>query len=105
MQAIKSFSRALLINPAISELWTEDLQWACSLLQKKNSLVINNENEKVEPEHKLKITELDSDMRNNSEDIDYDGAGAVSLDDVPKENGRKLKKLPKNYVYMRDASQ
>ncbi|KAL5022578.1 hypothetical protein ScPMuIL_001733 [Solemya velum] len=101
--AIKSFSRALLINPANSELWTEDLQWACSLQEKKNSLVIDNENEKSEPVHQLKITELDSDLSNNSNDVGYDEAGAVSLDSVPRKSGKKIKTLPKNYVYMRDT--
>jgi hypothetical protein len=62
-QAIKCFSRAMHIHPCEQELWEEDLQWACSLLQKKTKL--EAENEELNSSSKLKITEIEENCENS----------------------------------------
>ena len=52
LKALKSFERALHVNPASSELWSEDLSWARSLLRRKAALQ----------------RESDSNLRGNSSD-------------------------------------
>ncbi|KAK3090260.1 hypothetical protein FSP39_010483 [Pinctada imbricata] len=51
--AVKSFSRAVHLNPTDNELWGEDLMWAVSLLSRKHKLEEEKETSSV------KITELD----------------------------------------------
>ncbi|XP_064626471.1 tetratricopeptide repeat protein 33-like [Lineus longissimus] len=97
--AIKSFSRALHINPASEELWVDDLNWARQLLKQKIDL--QEELRTAKDNCTATVTELVEDSET-----------AVELHttrNYPNETLRSeketlsIKKLPSNYVQMRDV--
>ena len=107
---MKSFSRAVHLNPGDRELWEEDLMWAHSLVQKREKLEEEKELEKkrlntVKP---LTITEIGSEDTINVEPTienavevyknSYSGSRTreFELEEMP------LKGIPSNYVQMRD---
>ncbi|XP_052774535.1 tetratricopeptide repeat protein 33-like [Mya arenaria] len=109
-KAIQSFSRAVHLNPANQELREDDLLWAVSLLWKRKKL----EEDKIRQQEDLKktsgvkITEIkqsdcESDVNEDTGDtvVDiYRGTGnKLETDTKVNEN---IKRLPSNYVQMRD---
>ncbi|XP_074640371.1 tetratricopeptide repeat protein 33-like [Tubulanus polymorphus] len=117
--AIKSFSKAVHIKPDDSELWNEDLLWACSLLKQKQKPE-DEQNQQIN-ENKLTITEIsDSNSHDNScgGNLLRDAVNSSSEEDTVQQQTfvsctSKLKKsvqppiektghMPKGYVLMRD---
>ena len=49
LKAKKSFSKAIHLNPAIEELWEEDLKWTIELIKKKNKLKKEEEESQEKP--------------------------------------------------------
>lgn len=49
LKAKRSFSKAIHLNPAVEELWEEDLNWTLGLIKKKNKL--KEEEEKSQEKH------------------------------------------------------
>ena len=104
---MQSFSRAVHINPDNRELWEDDLQWACSLLQKRK--ILEEEKKQVMEENNgggVKIIEVGSDA--DSDDDDDDDKKVIDIYTHVTEHSskntdrRSLKNVPTNYVQMRD---
>ena len=102
---MKSFTRALHLNPASDELWEEDFKWAYSLLQQKRNAEAELSKMK---ETKSNIIELSDD--DDSRGSHSDSAKAVKAYSKPVESKTEKKdkfpsnvdgKLPTNYVLMR----
>ncbi|XP_064605867.1 tetratricopeptide repeat protein 33-like [Liolophura sinensis] len=108
-QAVISFSKAVHLNPVNSELWKEDLLWACSLLTRKINCL---DPEKTPIQSLVKgatVTELDTtnSLIENSCDSVAEEANVVSSyvsdpSHLQQDVQRSLKTLPANYVLMRD---
>ncbi|GFO21132.1 tetratricopeptide repeat protein 33 [Plakobranchus ocellatus] len=117
--ALKSFSRAVHLNPAESELWTEDLQWVKSLLD-RHKLVQQQQQQGTgmgglldgSRNSTLTIRELrENNGNDDTEDIDQPIVryGPVNHDSTNDENSgqrpsKKVRKLPNNYIQMRDPT-
>ena len=110
-QALKSFSRAVHLNPEDRELWEDDLMWANSLLLKKQRL---DEEKKLEMNQKntgVTITELDNDeseaceteSSDNKLEI-YSGKQERHKFQDSGSTADAMKKLPNNYIQMRDPT-
>ena len=107
LQAIKSFSRAIHLNPAEKELWEEDLQWAWSLLQKKQQL--DEERRSQQNVGRIKITPVvdpgefveseEEEVGDREVDI-YRNYGNKKQEKEGHSEG--VKRLPTDYVQMRD---
>ena len=104
MQALKSFSRAVHLHPADFELWTDDLLWAVSLLEKKEKL--EKQKEEEAQKSSVQITEIDDSESTENSCTDV----AVSLHDSTKDfspgedqssSGNDVNYVPRNYVKMR----
>jgi len=99
MQAMKSFSRAVHINPADTELREDDLMWAAELVHRKASFdraaaaaAINSSN-----------TELDIDGDSAEDSSNQLTAQHMDSGNLPSEpSAVELEKFPSNYVIMRD---
>ncbi|XP_052102592.1 tetratricopeptide repeat protein 33-like [Mytilus californianus] len=104
-QAMKSFSRAVHINPAEEELWKEDFLWSFSLLKQKD-----DQKKLLEQEidnSKVKLTELNSSDEEKVTEISNEKQGTseknTSLSTIDKHpHEPEIKYLPQNYVHMRD---
>ena len=104
LQALKSFQRAIHLNPSVKEVWEEDLKWAYQLLLKKKTL---SESETEAESHAGPI------LRNlqDCESQDTENAVAKRLpqriitDNVPlspaETNKLNIDGLPSGYVVMR----
>lgn len=100
------------LNPDDKELWEDDLLWAYSLLRKREQLEEEKRKEKEEMKCKacVKITEIKHGDEVNAADEcgpEEDGCKIVSvckhIGSIPKiDAGDTVKKLPTNYVQMRD---
>lgn len=113
VQAIKSFSRAVHLNPADTELWNEDLRWSFKLLLKKNH--VQQETESllaVQSRHQhTKVLRGDSD-EDSSEDednlipqrtiVDINAETKVNSGAFGRSNIDNLSAIPSDYVLMRD---
>ena len=74
MQAVRAFSKAVHLNPTVKELWKEDLQWACTLLEQKKHITAELE-ESTLP-NSATIKELDTESRtDDAEDYGEDSVG------------------------------
>ncbi|KAH3848885.1 tetratricopeptide repeat protein 33-like [Dreissena polymorpha] len=110
--AVNSFSRAVHLNPDDKELWKDDLLWAYSLLQKREQLEGEKEKQKEEMKVKagVRITEIKEGNDINSAeacDLDKESCKTVSVcknvTNIQKiDAGASVKKIPTNYVQMRD---
>jgi len=127
-QAIKSFSRAIHLNPTSEELWQDDLMWAVDLLNKR-SFLADQTARLLKAESGCKITEIidnppigdESKIQGCSKRSASEGCTDVVKRKCPahmstvnsvQENDpcancscggvKTLKKLPHNYVCMRD---
>ncbi|CAL1533498.1 unnamed protein product [Lymnaea stagnalis] len=105
--ALKSFSRAVHLNPADQEMWTEDLLWTKSLLERKK---IAAEPEQV-PRSTLTVRELEDDCDSTSSTSSaVTGERSVMpynaglLTSTEKSFGKNIKWLPSNYIQMRDPT-
>lgn len=90
-------------------MWTEDLQWAHTLLKRKQHLT-----QETDKANKVQITELTEEDDNNQSLLPLNGkAGSLDTDLLHLEsktsrtltdnkNTNNLKKVPANYVFMRD---
>jgi len=59
--AVASFSKAVHLNPADEDLWTEDFQWALGLQKQKREAVKEQTQSEVNSGGKVSITELTED--------------------------------------------
>lgn len=102
--AVLSFSRAVHLNPGDKELWEEDLDWAFSLLKKHRKIEQQKRQELEQKSNGVKIVELENVAQASSAVIPFKGnlTEHKSLPDNDKcfDN---IKRLPTNYVQMRDA--
>lgn len=109
LQAIKSFSRAIFINPAEKELWEEDLHWATSLMQRNETVTAMKEQQK-KTEKSANIIELDTnndpeDQQDVKKDDSHSHSSVVSGRELSQNFTRlepSLQELPPNYVCMRN---
>ncbi|CAG2186973.1 unnamed protein product [Mytilus edulis] len=104
-QAIKSFSRAVHLNPADEELWKEDFLWSFSLLKQKadQQKMLQQEMDNS----KVKLTELSDEDTDIVTEISEEKQGTseknTSLSTIDKHPPEpEIKYLPQNYVHMRD---
>lgn len=115
VQAIKSFSRAVHLNPAETELWNEDLRWSAKLLHKKDCIQQETESLLSEQSQQLHLKmQRDSDDSNedNSEDedvlaarrtvVDVNAETKVNFGAFRRNNINSLSAIPSDYVLMRD---
>jgi len=100
IQALKSFSRAIHINPASTELREDDLMWAAELVHRKASVDTTDVSTASSINNN---TELDSDG-DSVEDDNQLTAQHIDSSSFPSEpSDVELEKLPSNnYVIMRD---
>lgn len=95
VQALKSFSRAVHINPEDADLREDDLNWAAELVHRKAQF----DRAAVEAASSSDITELDAD----STSIDSDNQLTSQHSNLPnKPFNVGLNELPLSYVAMRD---
>ena len=97
------------IHPVDEELWKEDLLWAFSLLkQKVDQSKMLSQNSDIDS--KVKVTELiDNEdveketvlLHNDRQVLEYTES---NMSDTLQQHGStEIKRLPHNYVYMRDT--
>ncbi|KAL3870104.1 hypothetical protein ACJMK2_042717 [Sinanodonta woodiana] len=107
--ALRSFSKAVHLHPDDKELWEEDLLWAFSLINKKEQVTREKAQEEQKKQKKcnsLTIQELDAesglDGANKSIQL-YSSKGTnLSTERTEACNVKNIKRLPDNYVQMRD---
>ena len=97
------------IHPVDEELWKEDLLWAFSLLkQKVDQSKMLSHNSDIDS--KLKVTELIENedvvkdtvlLHNDRQVIDYSESNMSET--LQQHGSTEIKRLPHNYVYMRDT--
>ena len=106
LQALKSFSRAVHINPANTELRNDDLMWAAELVHRKASL----EREKLSASSAaaacsdgITVLAADGDVVGADDQLTTQHRNSCSSLDEPFDV--ELQKLPPDYVAMRLSSQ
>ncbi|XP_076462331.1 tetratricopeptide repeat protein 33-like isoform X2 [Babylonia areolata] len=123
--AIRSFSKAVLLNPAERELWEEDLQWACSVRDRSKTVTSFSVTSKASgllsssesgTAHKADATSSESEGRcstvvqtRNTADISEDSENDRAHDDHADESRdaeendarRTVLNVPLNYVHLR----
>ena len=95
---MKSFSRAVHINPANTEMREDDLMWAAELVRRKASL----DQAAAEAASNGSITELDADGDSVKDDNQLTAQCTDSCNLSPEQSAVEMEKLPSNYVIMRD---
>ena len=122
-QAQRSFSRAVHLNPGDFELWSEDLLWVKSLLDRHKISQMQQLQEELSgvvgstSRSTVMIRELKENHDNNStlEGDDEENLAVVNYDN--RNNGtekdsenmgpsapKRVRRVPKNYVQMRDPT-
>jgi len=118
-QAVNSFSRAVHLNPEDTELREDDLDWAFTLLRKRERLDQERLKEKQTSAKTqtsgVKLTELKETVSEPLDELTDDSSGSDNVVEVYKNTGsntetgtcdndnvKKMHKLPYNYVQMRD---
>lgn len=102
IQAVKSFCRAVHLNPGEREVWEEDLSWACDLLAKKQRI----QRELAETRQRADKTQgaRVEDLENSS--VCKDLERVSSYKDIEEDSGGGLAEnvntIPSNYIVMRD---
>ncbi|XP_013398181.1 tetratricopeptide repeat protein 33 isoform X1 [Lingula anatina] len=107
--ALRSFSKAFHINPSDQELWEEDLQWTLSLLRRKQTM--KDQLETVVQQSRISIRTVEEESEESaSESTALSDTEAESRlvqftsgSDEKHEGEQKLRRLPGNYVQMRDT--
>ncbi|XP_021345236.1 tetratricopeptide repeat protein 33-like isoform X2 [Mizuhopecten yessoensis] len=114
--ALKSFSRAVHLNPAKRALWKDDLWWAAELW-KKHTDSVKSLLAKAEPESSVVIKEYSEDEHIEDEEnvsikktvkshenmFTHTGTSKLKKRDSNEQSDMKPASLPKNYVHMRDT--
>ena len=96
------------MNPAVEELWKDDLLWAVDLLKRKKNI----DTELQASSSTVKITELDEKdsekgkaqtfVKGKKGSLDIKLLHMDSCSNSEKEATGEIKRLPVNYVVMRD---
>ncbi|CAE1277561.1 Tetratricopeptide repeat protein 33 [Acanthosepion pharaonis] len=99
--AVRAFSKAVHLNPTVQELWKEDLQWACTLLEQKKHITAELEESTLT--NSATIKELDTESRTDdaeeyiedvvSQDKDSDDENALADDKYDTYRQQKLVSL------------
>ncbi|XP_033737851.1 tetratricopeptide repeat protein 33-like [Pecten maximus] len=114
--ALKSFSRAVHLNPANRELWKDDLWWAAELWKKHTDSVKTLESQK-EQESSVVIKEYSEDEQNENEEnisskktvnshqkmFTHTATSKLKTKTSNEQSDTKPTELPNNYVHMRDT--
>jgi len=95
VQAVKSFSRAVHINPSNAELREDDLMWAVELVHRKASL-------DTAAASSSNATELDADVDCVEDDNQLTAQHRNSCSLLVEPAAVELDKLTPNHVIMRD---
>jgi len=100
MQALKSFCRAVHLNPANTELLEDDLTWAAELVRRKASLENDKEVESTSTcsENVIKLATDANGIEGDDQFVTLETSSCSSLDE---QFTPELEKLPPNYVAMR----
>ncbi|XP_069128013.1 tetratricopeptide repeat protein 33-like [Argopecten irradians] len=112
--ALKSFSRAVHLNPANHELWKEDLLWAADLWKKHTDSVKSLEVEKKQQESSVVIKEFSEDEEiENEENAPNDTpvttrkifthTGTSKLKTSNEQSNVRSDVSMKNYIHMRNT--
>lgn len=101
LQAVRAFSKAVHLNPTVQELWKEDLQWACTLLEQKKHITAELEESTLT--NNATIKELDTESRTDdaeeyiedvvSQDKDSDDENALADDKYDTYRQQKMVSL------------
>lgn len=99
--AVRAFSKAVHLNPTVKELWKEDLQWACTLLEQKkhisaelvdstltNSATIKELDPENQTNHVEEYTEDTS--RQDKADSDDEDEDALTIEKYSKYRQQKV---------------
>ena len=120
-QAVRSFSKAVMLNPVEREVWEEDLQWACSVRDRMKSLNCGKcsncgtaSSSATSKPSSASVTVVSHDTGNASSDSEEASTSTSSLsvalrtpgaedESVPRDSSDRqtVLKVPPNYVYLR----
>lgn len=114
--AQKSFSRAVHLNPGEPELWSEDLLWTKSLLDRHKLSQMHHLEDSVthvigsSSKSTVTIRELKENHSNTSADEDENLAVVnyerreEQVSGSDSENKKRIRQLPRNYIQMREPT-
>ena len=107
LQAVQSFSKAILLIPGEQELWKEDLEWANSLLVKKK-LLEAAALEAAKAQSQGKIVELDSDRECTTVNTYHGKPVSQDTENQDSSSTEYIKEgmgiMPRNYIKMKDVT-
>lgn len=106
--AVRSFSKAVLINPCDQELWTEDLLWACSVRDRmKHSECVQATTTSTKPTLMLLGDDSDSDTEGKEREANLQIVPRTlkshngESKNADSDDRKTLRRLPDNYVQLR----
>ena len=114
IQAVRSFCKAVMLNPVEKEVWDEDLRWACSVRDRMNSSVPGSAGVTTPKPSSASATVTSIEAGNTSSDSEEASTSTSSSSVVLRTpvvedesvrrdlNDRQtLLKVPPNYVHLR----